>query len=197
MIYTRVAKIKSNREFIAQRFCNNQLNLPAGATKINTDKENKDLIERSFNKIISLQVKEVGLRKEGFDIGFGNDITIKGNTNGEDWTHIRPEWQLWAYNCNWEITIYNKFVIACSDDNEEMKEALKIIEGRKFCSFSVLNKFHDIDLNFEGEITLRLRSKLYDENLEEEYDNEQWIFFMPDGITLIAGPLESLWIEEY
>lgn len=140
-----------------------------------------------FQKLFNQPARNVQLGHGSFiTMGFGKDLKTKVIIHKKREIDIRPEWFFWAYMCFWELEKPNELLATSEDDKDNMKNALKFLEGKKLINVEILEDSYEIQLEFEGELLL----SLYTDDSED--DNVQWMLFTPDEMVLEATANQKL-----
>ncbi len=114
-------------------------------------------------------------------IDFGRDTTVEVRTRkGVSWS-VRGEWHLWVYMCAWRIDQNQKPFVGSNDTQELIREKLREMQGKALISATILNDAFDAKFSFSDGFELHLFSY-------QVTDHEQWMLFVPERKTFIAGP---------
>jgi hypothetical protein len=150
--------------------------------------KNTTIASNLLKQIQSMNARDVKLGYGSFiTLGFGPDIVeYEIIIRGKKERNVRPAWFLWVYMCYWQLEKNHRVIADSDDERDKIKNALKLLEGKKLIRADILSDVYDTVLEFEDEITLNLIAN------NSEDDNEQWKFFTPDQNVLVVGPFTQL-----
>lgn len=91
--------------------------------------------------------------------------------------HVRGEWHLWLYCCDWEVLSKGK-PVGDSSTKLKMRRAAHVLNGQKLIRFLVLPR--GVQSVFEFDLGATLKTRPYDN------ESEQWLLYEPSHKVLVV-----------
>jgi hypothetical protein len=96
--------------------------------------------------------------------------------------HIRGQWHLWIYCCEWSLTLNGVQIAHCESDDVTIARALRVLNGQALTS--VESSSADGSSTFAFDLGCVLRTHPAPKGTYSEKPVEQWMLFQPSGDVL-------------
>ena len=113
-------------------------------------------------------------------IGFGEEITKEVTLRGKLRTDVRCEWLLVLYLCEWEMAVDDDILVDSDDSQDDIKDVLKMLNGKKVVEAELRRDCLDLFLSFEGNLNLETFAS-------PSKKDERWWLFTPQRKVLKAS----------
>jgi len=136
----------------------------------------------------------VGKTPWGVALGVGSTLTMEFGRKDprQSAAAIHGEWHLWLYTCSWRLESESSVIFGCEDDRDVVRRELQVMKWTEIKSVLVSRPHLDLEMSFLNGHKLRTFSV----NASTDRQNEQWILFTPDLISVSAKGSELV-VEEY